>query len=73
MKLDPTATLELGSSLEVRALQLDGERWRHGCWGSAEAAAANPADNVRVLPNLRGAGLLRVRPAPDEGTQLLLR
>jgi hypothetical protein len=73
VKLDPTATLELGSSLEVRALQLGGERWRNGCWGSAEAAAANPADNVRVLPNLRGAGLLRVRPAPDEGTQLLLR
>ena len=73
VKLDPTATLELGSSLEVRALQLGGERWRNGCWGSAEAAAANPADNVRVLPNLRGPGLLRVRPAPDEGTQLLLR
>ena len=73
VKLDPTATLELGSSLEVRALQLGGERWRNGCWGSAEAAAANPADNVRVLPNLRGAGLLRVRPAPDEGTLLVLR
>ena len=73
VRLDPTATLELGSTLEVRALQLGGERWRNGCWGSAEAAAANPADNVRVLPNLRGPGLLRVRPAPDEGTQLLLR
>ena len=59
--------------LEVRALQLGEERWRNGCWGSAEAAAANPADNVRVLPNLRGPGLLRVRPAPDEGMQLLLR
>jgi hypothetical protein len=73
VRLDPTATLELGSSLEVRALQLGGERWRNGCWGSAEAAAANPADNVRVLSNLRGPGLLRVRPAPDEGTLLVLR
>ena len=73
VRLDPTATLELGSTLEVRALQLGGERWRNGCWGSAEAAAANPADNVRVLPNLRGPGLLRVRPAPDEGTLLVLR
>ena len=71
--LDSAATLELGSTLEVRALRLDGERWRNGCWGSAEAAAANPAVNVRVLPNLRGPGLLRVRPAPDEGTLMVLR
>ena len=73
VKLDSTATLELGSTLEVRAFQLDGVRWRNGCWGSAEAAAANPAANVRVLPNLRGPGLLRVRPAPDEGTLMSLR
>jgi len=73
VKLDSTATLDLGSTLEARTFVLDGVRWRNGCWGSAEAAAANPSLNVRVLSNLRGTGLLRIRPASDEGTLMFLR
>ena len=72
VRLDPTATLELGSTRDARMLKLDGARKRNGCYGSAEAAAANPSLDVQVLPNLRGPGLLHVHPASDDGTLVVL-
>lgn len=72
VRLEATATLELGATLEARAFVVDGVRWRKGCWGSAEAAAANPSLGVRVLPNLRGLGLLRVNPVSEDGMRVAL-
>jgi hypothetical protein len=72
VRLDPTATLELGSTLDARMFKLAGARKSNGYYGSAEAAAANPSLDVQVLPNLRGPGLLHVRPASDDGTLVVL-
>ena len=70
VKLDSAATLELGSTLEADSLLVGGESLGSGCWGSADAAAANPSPNVRVLSNLRGPGILRVRPAAGRGMKV---
>ena len=71
VKLDSTATLELGATLEAGSFLVGGESVGNGCWGSAEAAAANPSLSVRVLPNLRGTGLLRVRSAAAGGMKVI--